>query len=113
MKVLMADADRRLRPAWRRGRPGPAVPGASLRRRRSSAGCASGRPRPDAGEDPANEVTTLGLLPDDLVLDLAGVHVDEMAVNWENPDHGPVLRAIVQIAGHEPATSARSSRSPP
>ncbi len=27
-----------------------------------------------------------------------------MLSNWENPDHGPVLRAIVQIAGHEPAT---------
>ena len=24
--------------------------------------------------------------------------------NWENPDHGPVLQAILQIAGNEPAT---------
>ena len=38
------------------------------------------RLRPDAGEDPANEVSTLGLFHDDLVADLAGVHVDEMAV---------------------------------
>jgi hypothetical protein len=27
-----------------------------------------------------------------------------MLRNWENPDHGPVLRAVLQIAGHEPAT---------
>ena len=24
--------------------------------------------------------------------------------NWEDPDHGPVLRAVLQIAGNEPAT---------
>ena len=24
--------------------------------------------------------------------------------NWENPDHGPALKAILQIAGNEPAT---------
>jgi AcrR family transcriptional regulator len=30
--------------------------------------------------------------------------VRQMLRNWENPDHGPVLRAIIQIAGNEPAT---------
>lgn len=35
---------------------------------------------------------------------LADQLVRRMLSNWENPDHGPVLRAIVQIAGHEPAT---------
>jgi AcrR family transcriptional regulator len=27
-----------------------------------------------------------------------------MLRNWEHPDHGPVLQAILQIAGNEPAT---------
>jgi AcrR family transcriptional regulator len=30
--------------------------------------------------------------------------VRRMLRNWENPDHGPVLQAILQIAGSEPAT---------
>jgi AcrR family transcriptional regulator len=30
--------------------------------------------------------------------------VRRMLRNWENPDHGPVLQAILQIAGNEPAT---------
>ena len=30
--------------------------------------------------------------------------VRQMLRNWENPDHGPVLQAILQIAGNEPAT---------
>ena len=29
--------------------------------------------------------------------------VRQMLANWQNPDHSPVLRAIVQIAGNEPA----------
>jgi AcrR family transcriptional regulator len=28
--------------------------------------------------------------------------VRQMLANWQNPDHSPVLRAIVQIAGNEP-----------
>ena len=30
--------------------------------------------------------------------------VRQMLRNWENPDHWPVLQAILQIAGNEPAT---------
>ena len=30
--------------------------------------------------------------------------VRQMLPNWQNPDHSAVLRAIVQIAGNEPAT---------
>jgi AcrR family transcriptional regulator len=30
--------------------------------------------------------------------------VRRMLGNWEDPDHGPVLQAILQIAGNEPAT---------
>jgi hypothetical protein len=30
-----------------------------------------------------------------------------MLSNWEDPDHGPILRAILQIAGHEPTTRER------
>jgi AcrR family transcriptional regulator len=30
--------------------------------------------------------------------------VRQMLANWQNPDHSAVLRAIVQIAGNEPAT---------
>jgi AcrR family transcriptional regulator len=29
--------------------------------------------------------------------------VRQMLANWQNPDHSPVLRAVVQIAGNEPA----------
>jgi len=29
--------------------------------------------------------------------------VRQMLANWQNPDHSPVLRAIAQIAGNEPA----------
>jgi AcrR family transcriptional regulator len=37
--------------------------------------------------------------------DKLGEHlVRQMLRNWENPDHGPVLRAVVQIAGNEPTT---------
>ena len=28
--------------------------------------------------------------------------VRQMLANWQNPDHAPVLRAVVQIAGNEP-----------
>jgi AcrR family transcriptional regulator len=28
--------------------------------------------------------------------------VRQMLANWQNPDHSPVLRAVVQIAGNEP-----------
>jgi AcrR family transcriptional regulator len=30
--------------------------------------------------------------------------VRQMLQNWQHPDHGPVLRAVMQIAGNEPAT---------
>jgi AcrR family transcriptional regulator len=30
--------------------------------------------------------------------------VRDMLRNWEDPDHGPILRAVLQIAGSEPAT---------
>lgn len=30
--------------------------------------------------------------------------VRQMLRNWQNPEHGPVLRAVLQIAGNEPAT---------
>src|SRR3984957_9759807 len=33
--------------------------------------------------------------------------VRRMLRNWEDPDHGPVLRAILQIAGNEPATAEK------
>jgi AcrR family transcriptional regulator len=30
--------------------------------------------------------------------------VRQMLQNWQDPDHGPALRAVMQIAGNEPAT---------
>ena len=30
--------------------------------------------------------------------------VRRMLANWQNPEHGPILRAVMQIAGNEPAT---------
>jgi AcrR family transcriptional regulator len=30
--------------------------------------------------------------------------VRQMLANWQDPDHAPVLRAVMQIAGNEPAT---------
>src|ERR1700683_4490131 len=30
--------------------------------------------------------------------------VRQMLRNWQNPEHGPVLRAVLQIAGNEPTT---------
>jgi AcrR family transcriptional regulator len=33
--------------------------------------------------------------------------VRHMLRNWANPDHGPILRAISQIAGNEPATRGK------
>src|SRR6266567_4031204 len=53
------------------------------------------RPRSDVGEDPADEVTALGLFHDDLVVDLAGVHVDEMAVGGAVEGEAPQLQARV------------------
>ena len=40
--------------------------------------------------------------------DELGEHlVRQMLSNWEDPQHGPILRAILQIAGHEPTTRER------
>jgi AcrR family transcriptional regulator len=40
--------------------------------------------------------------------DALGEHlVRQMLSNWEDPSHGPVLRAILLIAGHEPTTHER------
>jgi AcrR family transcriptional regulator len=36
--------------------------------------------------------------------ELGGQLVRQMLRNWRNPEHQPVLRAIMQIAGSEPAT---------
>jgi hypothetical protein len=42
-----------------------------------------------------NEVTTLGLFHDDLVADLAGVQVDEMAVGGAVEGEAPQAQACV------------------
>jgi hypothetical protein len=39
--------------------------------------------------------------------DLGERLVRQMLRNWRNPDHEPVLRAVMQIAGNEPAVQER------
>ncbi|MGH3213281.1 MAG: TetR family transcriptional regulator [Trebonia sp.] len=36
--------------------------------------------------------------------------VRQMLLNWRNPEHEPVLRAVMQIAGNEPATREKLRR---
>lgn len=55
-------------------------------------------------QDFLDEITSAWQAPRD---ELGDQLVRRMLRNWENPDHGPVLRAILQIAGNEPATRER------
>ncbi len=48
-----------------------------------------------------DEIATAWQTPQD---ELGEQLVRRLLHNWENPDHGPVIRAIIQIAGNEPAT---------
>lgn len=42
--------------------------------------------------------------------ELGGQLVCQMLLNWRNPEHEPVLRAVMQIAGSEPATREKLRR---
>jgi AcrR family transcriptional regulator len=48
-----------------------------------------------------DQVVTAWQTPQD---ELGEQLVRRMLRNWDNPDHGPLLRAVLQIAGNEPAT---------
>jgi AcrR family transcriptional regulator len=48
-----------------------------------------------------DQVVTAWQTPQD---ELGEQLVRRMLRNWDNPDHGPILRAVLQIAGNEPAT---------
>jgi AcrR family transcriptional regulator len=42
--------------------------------------------------------------------ELGGQLVRQMLLNWGNPEHEPLLRAVMQIAGNEPATREKLRR---
>ena len=42
--------------------------------------------------------------------ELGGQLVRQMLLNWRNPEHEPVLRAVMQIADSEPATREKLRR---
>jgi len=44
------------------------------------------------------------------VTELGEQLVRQMLRNWEHPEHGPILRAVMQIAGNEPATREKLRR---
>src|SRR5262249_35553713 len=57
----------------------------------------------DVGEDPAYEVSAFCSLHDDLIVDFAGVHVDEVAVGGSMEGEAPQLQTGVPDAHAQPA----------